>query len=96
MSSKDKQELSFKMQEFLESTPLNKGLQRVRAEAAWAEQMGPGINTYTREVWWQDHCLHVRLDSAPLKQELLMGKSKIIKILNEHLGEVLIQELKFL
>lgn len=96
MSAQDKHDLSFRMQEFLKSTPLNKGLQKVRAEAVWAEQMGPGINNYTREVWWQDYCLHVRLDSAPLKQELLMGKSKIIKILNERLGDALIQELKFL
>jgi len=96
MSAADDFGFAKKMQEFLHSTPLNKGLQKVRAEAAWAEQMGPGINSYTKEVWWENHCLHVRLDSAPLRQELAMGKTKIIKLLNEHLGEVLIQELKLL
>ena len=95
MNPDEQTDFSQQMQKFLKSTQLDKGLQKVRAEAAWAEQMGPGINNYTKEVWWQNNCLHVRLNSAPLKQELLMGKSKIIKLLNEHLEEALIQELKF-
>ncbi|PQJ14700.1 DUF721 domain-containing protein [Aureicoccus marinus] len=96
MNPKEEFRLSNKMQEFLQNTRLEKGLNKVRAEHAWTEQMGPGIANYTQEVWWHNGCLNVRLTSAPLRQELLMGKSKIIKLLNEHLGEELIQELKLL
>lgn len=61
---------------------------------SWSELLGPGVAAYTREVKLKKGKLIVRLDSAPLRQELSYGKAKLIKILNEKLGAQVIREIE--
>ena len=55
--------------------------------------MGPGIETYTSDVTLRGSAVTVYLTSSAYRQELSMGKSKIIKLMNEELGGDLIKEL---
>ena len=52
--------------------------------------MGPTIAGYTSKLYFKDGLLKVYLTSAPLKKELLMGKEKIINIINSEVGEELV------
>ena len=72
-------------------TRLRHGMDKVDARAAWKEVMGPGVNTYTTQVELKHDTLYVNLSSAVLREELSMGKSKIIQMLNEALGKELIR-----
>ena len=81
------------MKSFVKENKLEKGLDKVNVEAAWAEMMGKGVNTYTNSVKLQKETLYVELSSSVLREELSYGKDKIINMLNESLGKKLISKL---
>lgn len=68
-------------QESLES-PLNE----VRLINAWSEVLGSTIASYTRELYIKNQTLYVHLTSAPLRQELMMGRELLIRSLNRQVG----------
>ncbi|MDT0540749.1 MULTISPECIES: DUF721 domain-containing protein [Croceitalea] len=81
------------LNEFIKENKLQKGIDKVDAKAAWASLMGNGVNNYTAQVELRNETLFVSLTSSVLRQELSMGKSKIIAMLNEELGKDLVKKL---
>lgn len=67
-------------------------LNRVKINEVWATVMGDTVNRYTRHVTLRKNTLVLLIDSSPLKQEMMYAKPKIIKLMNEALGEDLIKE----
>ncbi|MBL0025059.1 MAG: DUF721 domain-containing protein [Saprospiraceae bacterium] len=65
---------------------VSKGYHTANIADVWKEQLGPVIAGYTSRIYFNDGVLKVYLTSAPLKKELLMGKDKIIGIINEAVG----------
>lgn len=55
--------------------------------------MGNGVNNYTTAIELRNDTLFVSLSSSVLREELSLGKSKIIKLLNEELGKDLITKI---
>jgi predicted nucleic acid-binding Zn ribbon protein len=64
--------------------------------AYWEKIMGLPISSRTTEIYIQDKKLFVQLDSAPLRNELLMAKSKIVTLINKEVGEDIIEDVVFL
>ncbi len=81
------------MKSFVKENRLEKGLDKVNVEAAWADMMGNGVNNYTNSVKLHKDTLYVELSSSVLREELSYGKDKIISMLNESLGKNLITKL---
>jgi predicted nucleic acid-binding Zn ribbon protein len=81
------------MKDVIKENKLAKGLNQISVKEAWKKLMGKGIASYTTEVRLQDKTLIVNLRSSVLREELSYGKSKIIKMMNEELGEDLIKKL---
>lgn len=81
------------MQSFIKENNLSKGMQKLKIEEVWRQQMGQSIANYTTEVKLQNKTLIVRLTSSVLREELSYGKEKIIKMMNEEMGEELISKL---
>lgn len=81
------------LQQFIKKNKLEKGLDKVDAQEAWAKLMGNGVNNYTTSVELRNNTLFVALSSSVLREELSLGKSKIISMLNEELGKELITKL---
>jgi hypothetical protein len=73
---------------------VSKGYHTAQIEEIWKEQMGPIISGYTQKIYFNDGILRVYLTSAPLKKELLMGKTKIIQIINDAVKEDLITQVE--
>lgn len=63
---------------------------------SWEKVMGEMIARYTKKVFIKDKTLFVEIISAPLKNELLMSKKQIIKLLNEEAKANLVEEVVFL
>lgn len=78
------------MQNFIKENNLSKGMQKLKIKEAWTKMMGPGVATHTTSVRLQNKTLIIQLASSVLRQELSYGKDKIIKMMNEELGEELI------
>ena len=80
---------------FLRKEGLETPLLEYRITQAWAEVMGETINRHTRQVYVRDGQLHVRLASAPLRQNLMMEHKRIAKKLNDSVGSYVISDVNF-
>ena len=95
MSKREKESFSVKdlMKNFIQENNLSKGMQKLKAEEAWTKLMGNGVKNYTESVELKNKTLIVRLKSSALREELSYGKEKIIKMLNEEIGDEVISKL---
>ena len=55
--------------------------------------MGKGVSSYTHSIELQKKNLVIRLTSSVLREELGYGKEKIIKMINEEVGDKVISKL---
>jgi len=81
------------LQEFIKVNKLEKGIDKVDAQEAWKKLMGNGVVNYTNAVELRHETLYVSLSSSVLREELSLGKSKIITMLNEELGKEVVKKL---
>ena len=92
MAKRENEAFSVKdlMGSFIKENNLSKGMQKMKIEEVWEKLMGQGVVSYTEKVQLQNKTLVVSLSSSVLREELSYGKEKIIKMMNEELGEKLI------
>lgn len=81
------------MKSFIKENNLSKGMQKIKVEEIWKEMMGPGVSNNTISVRLQNKTLIVQLSSSVLREELTYGKEKIIKMMNEEMGEKIINKI---
>ena len=80
------------MREFLNKSRLKTGVQAVQIEDVWEKIMGKTIAKYTDKIQIFNQTLFITSSVAPLKNELLYQKDKIIQRVNEALGEKVIKD----
>lgn len=80
---------------YLEAEKLDGKMNELRVAELWADVVGPGVNRYTINRYVKDGCLYVRLSSAPLRNELMLGRSILVKRLNEAVGHEVIKDIIF-
>lgn len=87
-------EISFQdaMQQFLLKSRLKTGVQAMQIEDLWENIMGKTIAKYTDKIQIIGSTLFITSTVAPLKNELLYQKERIIERVNESLGEKIIKE----
>jgi len=87
-------EFSFQeaMEQFIKSSRLKNGIQAVRIDDVWEEIMGKTVAKYTDKIQIIGTTLYITTHVAPLKNELLYQKVKIMERVNEALGENTIKE----
>ena len=80
------------LQQFLNKSKLKTGLQAMQIEDVWEKIMGKTVAKYTDKLQIVGTTLFVSTMVAPLKNELLYQKEKIIELVNKELGEKVIKE----
>ena len=93
MSSNEKT-LGEILKHFVQSKPIKSKYTLVQIKEVWLNQLGPSIQHYTKDLTFNRGILTVRLSSAPLRQELLYNKPKLLALLNEALGGSVIKDVK--
>ena len=78
---------------FIDKNSLSGGLNNVKIQGLWKETMGSNVNSYTTELNLRNKTLYVNLSSSVLRQELSYGKQKIIDLLNNEIGETIINKI---
>ncbi len=81
------------MKDVIKENKLTKGMHQLTVKDAWAKLMGQGVVSYTNKVELNGKTLFVSLKSSVLREELSYGKEKIIKMMNDEIGEKLISKL---
>lgn len=64
--------------------------------ASWGRIMGTAIANRTSKIYVRNKKLYVKIDSAPLKNELSMSRSKIVEIFNKEVHEKVLEDVVFL
>jgi hypothetical protein len=80
------------LKQFLKKSKLKSGIQALQIEEAWEKIMGKTIANYTDKIEIINTTLFISTSVAPLKNELIYQKAKIIERVNEALGERIIKE----
>jgi predicted nucleic acid-binding Zn ribbon protein len=62
----------------------------------WLSIMGKTIASRTKKITLHNKKLKVSIESAPLKNELNMSKSKVLAILDKELGKGVIEDIVFI
>jgi hypothetical protein len=84
--------LSEAVKQFLNHSRLKSSIQALQIEDAWEKIMGKTIARHTEKVQIHGTILFINTSVAPLRQELIFQKSKIIERVNEALGEKIITD----
>jgi len=79
----------------MKSYKLDDKLAENKLLASWDQVMGEMIAKHTKDIFIKNKQLFVTLDSAALRNELVMAKTKIINMLNQHAGREIINEIVF-
>lgn len=61
--------------------------------AAYEELVGKMYCKHTKSIYIKNKVLHIKLDSAALKQELSFKKEEIIARLNQKLGRRIVEQI---
>lgn len=91
--SSNEKSLKELMQEYVKSPGIRRQYLRVILKEAWSVEMGPMVLKYTKKMVLTKGILTVTVSSAPLRQELILNKIKIIQMLNAAIGEHLIDDM---
>jgi predicted nucleic acid-binding Zn ribbon protein len=62
---------------------------------SWGKLMGDPIARRTEKLFIKNHVLYVKLNSAPLRQELTIAKSKVLEIIHRNFDSELVEDVKF-
>jgi len=80
------------LKKFLNQSQLKGSIQALQIEEVWEQLMGKTIARYTDKIQIHGHTLYINTSVAPLRQELLYQKDKILQRVNEALGERVVKE----
>ena len=89
MKRNDAEPIGKLIQQFLRQESLESPLNEQRLLDAWPQILGPAAN-YIR-----NQTLYVHLTSAALRQELMMGREKLVRALNQKVGATVITNIIF-
>lgn len=80
------------LKNFLQKSRLNGYMQALQIEDVWEKIMGKTIAKYTEKIQIHGQVLYITTSVAPLKQELVYQKEKIIERVNDVLGANTVKE----
>lgn len=83
------------LKQYLNPQELDDSINRRRLEAAWVDVVGDEINRQTIRRFVNRRTLYVFLDSAPLRNELMLRRSVLVRLLNEAVGISVIDDIVF-
>lgn len=79
----------------VKSYGLARNYEEYQITQAYHKLMGKAISKYTDDLFYKEHRLYVRLTNAVIREELSMGKTKFIEMINKELGEELVLDVVF-
>lgn len=89
----EEQSMQDVLKNFISHNKLQGGIDKVEVKEVWFNLMGNGVANYTEEVELRKETLYVKLTSAVLREELMFGREKIIKMINEQIGKEVVKTL---
>lgn len=95
MKTKEAKSIGEIMAEYLNPAELDDSINERRLEALWGEVVGSYINKLTLRRYVKNRVLHVVITSAPLRNDLMINRSSLVRRLNEVTGADVIDDIVF-
>lgn len=80
---------------FLKSYRLDKKMKEMEVINGWKEMMGVAVANRTEKLYIKNKVLHIKLNSAVMREELANGKQIILLRVNEFAGFEIINDIWF-
>ncbi len=80
------------VEKLLDAYRLRRKFDETSIISAWPELIGPAIANRTQQIYIRDKKLYVKVESAVIKHELAIMRRQIIGRVNEHVGQVVVEE----
>lgn len=81
--------------EILRHEGLETPLRQQRLVSSWEEVVGANIARYTGKPFIKNQTLFVKVNNPALRADLSMGRSNLVRLLNEKAGAQIIFDIKF-
>lgn len=95
MERRKSEPLSSVLLRYLREQGLEGPLLEYRLLAAWPAVAGKLVESYTESTTIRNQTLYVKLRSAPLRANLQMRRSELVRLLNKEAGATVIYDIKF-
>ena len=82
--------------QFLKEEHLEHTYKQKHLIANWERLMGKTISSRTKQIFFKDKTIFIKLSSAPLKQEMQNSKPKVLEIIQQEMGEAEVKDIRFL
>lgn len=96
MTKENSYHIADALKKYLKEEKIDQKFNEKKLISMWEEIMGAPIANRTSGIFIKDKVMYVKLTSAPLKQELNHAKPKVLKLLEEKMGEQIIDDVRFL
>ncbi len=83
------------LNDYLRQNGLETPLNQHRLVESWPEVVGKVIARYTGDLFIKNQTLYVKVSSPSLKSDLMMGRSSLVRQLNQHVGAYVISDIVF-
>jgi len=83
------------IEELLKTFRLQDKLNETRVLKEWEKVVGPMVSRHTLHLNIRNKTLFVKVDSAPLRNELIYAREKILTLLNKEAGGTVIEDIVF-
>lgn len=83
------------LQELLKAYGMEDKLLEAQVINSWEKVVGGIFTKHTRRLQIKNRILFVSLDSAALRSELAMARSKLVEMLNKEVGKKVIDDIVF-
>ena len=94
MSDSSEKPLKGAIDQLLRAYGLGEKLDEISLVKSWEETVGKMIAKHTTDIYFKSGTLYISLDSAPLRHELSLAKSKLIERLNQQAGKRLVVDIR--
>lgn len=95
MSDKNQSSLGEAIDRLLKAYRLEGKMKKYDVYEAWRELLGEAVSKRTEKLVLQDKTLIVFMNSSVMRDELAQAETHIITMLNEKLGEQLVEKIWF-
>ncbi|MDF3077016.1 MAG: RNA-binding protein [Sphingobacteriaceae bacterium] len=96
MSRTNDKSLKDAIEQMLQVYKLKRKFDETSLVNVWPELMGPMVANRTKQIYIRERRLYIKLESAVIKNELVMMRTQILDKMNEYAGSKVIDEIVLL
>ena len=95
MKRRNEYSLKEVIEELVKAYRMEDKLDETRLINSWDKVVGAIFAKHTEHLSVKNKILYVKLDSAVLRSELVMARSKLVEMLNKEMGKKVIEDIVF-